>query len=302
MINKILVPLDGTDEAEVILPYVTRLAVGLGVPVVLLAVLDQESTGLRQSFFTQLFERARAGAKERLHDVAQALGKEGMDAVEVISSGKSAPKIVEAAERFECGLIALSTHGRNMLARGILGSVTDQVMHSSHVPILAITRDRAVVYRGGEATLTRIMVLLDGSRLAESALSHAEDLARKLSLEVLLVRAVQPVHMFWMDHPPAELIEEQKAVEDEANEYLAGVAAGLADGGLSVSWRVLIGHAATAIVELALETPHDIVAMASRGQSGFTRWAMGSVAEALIRSTGDPVLVVHPTESDSREQ
>jgi len=301
MINKILVPLDGSDEAEVILPYVSRLAVGLDVPVVLLAVLDQESMGMRQSFFSRLYERAEAGARDRLHDVAQTLGKEGVNAIEVIASGKSAPEIVKAAGHYKCGLIAMATHGRNMLARGILGSVTDQVMHSSDVAVLAITQNKAAVYRGGEATLTRVMVPLDGSPLAESALPYVEDLARELSLEVLLVRAVQPVHLFWMDHLPAELIEEQGAVEAEAEKYLAGVATRLAENGHSVTWRLLIGHPATSIVELARETPHDIIAMASRGQSGFTRLAMGSVAEALIRGTGDPVFVVHPSESSRPE-
>ena len=63
---------------------------------------------------------------------------------------------------------------------------------------------------------------------------------------------------------------------------------------MSVQWRLLEGHPATAIVKLAREMAHDIVAVATHGRSGIARLAMGSVSEAIIRGTGDPVLVVRP--------
>ena len=294
MIGKILVPLDGSKEAEAILPYVSTLTRGLDIPIVLLAVLDSGSLGVGRSYFSGLYKRAEAGARDRLHDVALGLAREGVRAEETIASGKSAREIIEAADRLGCGLIAMSTHGRNVLSRGILGSVTDKVVHSSHLPVLAITPERARTYRGADSTLTRIMVPLDGSPLAESVLPYVEELAAKLPLEILLIRVVQPLRLFWMDHYPAGLAEEQEAMEAEAKKYLEGLAAKLASGGLEVQWQVLIGQPAATITELARDTPHDIIAMASHGRSGITRWAMGSVAEALIRSTGDPVLVVPP--------
>jgi nucleotide-binding universal stress UspA family protein len=301
MIGKILVPLDGSDEAKAIMPYVTRLALGLGVPIVLLSVLDQGSLDVDDPDFSSLYERAAAGARERLHDVAHGLAEEGVDATGVTVSGKSPKEIIEEADRRECGLIAMSTHGRNVLARGILGSVTDRVVHLSHVPVLAITPERARTYRGSDATLTKIMAPLDGSSLAESALPYVVELAHKLSLEVMLVRVIEPVHVFWMDHFPASLAEEQEAIEAEAKAYLSDMAARLATEGLSVNWQLLFGHTATTIVELAGETPHDIIVMASHGRSGFTRWALGSVSQALIRGTGDPVLIVPPDKSRTGE-
>ena len=301
MIGKILVPLDGSDQSEAVLPYVSTLAKGLDVPVLLLSVLDRGSLGIGRSYYSKLYETAEAGARNRLQDVARRLAQEGVDAQEALAAGKSAKEIIAAAGEQGCGLIAMSTHGRNAFARGLLGSVTDEVVHSSHVPVLAITPERAKKYRGRDSAITRIMVPLDGSPLAESVLPYVEELAQKMSLDVLLVQVVRPLHLFWMDHYPAGVAEEHEAVESHAKAYLGEIAARLAGGGLNVQWQLLVGHPATTIIELARETPHDIIAVATHGRSGISRWAMGSVAEALIRSTGDPVMVVPPPKGNQRD-
>ncbi len=294
MIGKILVPLDGSDQAEAILPYVATLARGLDAPVLLLSVLDRGSLGIGRSSYSKLYETAEAGARNRLREVAQRLAQEGVETEEAFAAGKSAKEIIASADEEGCGLIAMSTHGRNAFARGLLGSVTDEVVHSSHVPVLAITPERAKTYRGRDSTVTKVMVPLDGSPLAETVLPYVEELAQKMSLDMLLVQVVRPLHLFWMDHYPAGVAEEQEAIESQAKGYLGDIATGLAGGGLNVQWQLLVGHPATTIIELARETPHDLIALATHGRSGFSRWAMGSVAEALIRSTGDPIMVVRP--------
>lgn len=297
VIGKILCPLDGTEQSEAILPYVQKVAAGLGAPVVLLSVLDQGALGVGGSYFSRLYQRAESGARERLVAAAASLEEAGIAVEVTVVSGRSAEEIALAAENHGCGLIMMSTHGRNALARGILGSVTDAVIHSTDVPVLTMTPERARTYRGEDSTLTSILVPLDGSELAEAVLPYVEDLASRLSLEILAVRVVPPVHAFWMDHLPEELAEEQEQAETAAKEYLERTAARLTERGLSVRWRLLAGHPATAIVELAREMPHDIVAIATHGRSGFARLAMGSVSESIIRGSGDPVLVVRPPES-----
>ena len=87
----------------------------------------------------------------------------------------------------------MSANGRTALGRGILGSVTDSVILSSHVPTLAITPERAKRYwEEGSETISRVLVPLDGTPFAERALPYAEYLARELSLEVVLARSADP--------------------------------------------------------------------------------------------------------------
>ena len=66
-----------------------------------------------------------------------------MDTELSVGYGNVAEEIVRTAEKEDFGLIAMSTHGRNVLGRGVLGSVTDAVVHSSCVPVLTLRRPTA---------------------------------------------------------------------------------------------------------------------------------------------------------------
>jgi nucleotide-binding universal stress UspA family protein len=155
-------------------------------------------------------------------------------------------------------------------------------------------------------------VPLDGSSFAEAVLPYVEDLAQRLPLEVVLVRVVQvnvrdaqlPYTGGGMPVGPGGVhvqVEAEQAEEAEASRYLKGVADNLAGKGLRVRWELLRGVPNTSISGLAQELSNNIVALASHGRSGLARWVQGSVAEDLIRSTGDPVLVV-PVELATEEQ
>ena len=296
MIEKVLVPLDDSELTEAILPYVTQLTSGLGVPMLLLTVVDWTFPGGRgrSSLYGPLYEPAMTKARTRLRVVADRLTRDGVHVETMVSTGRPSEEIVRIAEQKGCGLIAMSTHGRNMISRAILGSVTDQVVHSSTVPVLTLTREKAEIFRDRDTTLDTMTVPLDGTEFAERVLPHVEELSQKLSMKIHLVRVVEPLHLFWMDHVPPGLEDEQELIEAEARAYLESIAQGLREKGLDVECDVLIGHPATSLIDLALKEPRDLVALATHARSGIKRWAIGSVAEALVRGTGDPVLLVPP--------
>ena len=85
---------------------------------------------------TQIFDRLHEEAKRRLEEVAQGLKDNGVHAESVIAFGHPAETIAVIAEEKGCDLIAMSTHGRDPLARGVLGSVTDKIIHLTHRPTL----------------------------------------------------------------------------------------------------------------------------------------------------------------------
>ncbi len=343
MFQKLLVPLDGTELAEGILPYVSQLARGFDIPIVLLSVVDPDTVRMPERsqtaheavqsgenmpspgalygarppvdtpthgdsqgvtaheaggpYASQIFERVETEIKRGLDAVVKRLNEAGVKAQSVVSFGKPAEEIVRVAEHEGCDLIAMSTHGRNALGRGILGSVTDKIIHSSNLPTLTMTPERAKEYGEEGAAISRILVPLDGSKAAESALPYVEQLARKLALEIVLVRVVNIVGGLapYMDgHPYEGYVDLESDVEAEAATYLQGIAKSLNAKGLKVEWKILKGSIAQSIIDLARENPQDIIALTTRGRSGITRWIMGSVAEALVRASGDPVLVIPP--------
>lgn len=338
MFKKALVPLDGSRLAEGILPYVSQLAKGLDMPLVLLSVVDPDAVELPERlrvppapdvvpvglniayvsrrttaeqppphpyepggppYVSQMLDNAQTELKRRLEEKVSQLSKQGVKARSVTSLGKPAEEIVRIAEREGCDLIAMSTHGRSALGRGILGSVTDKVVHSSHVPTLTITPERAEHYHKG-AAINAIMCPLDGSPLAETALPYVEALAQRMSLEVMLVRVLKlgGIYSAYISgYPYPNATELEAEIQADATHYLRTISETLKSRGLKVGWRLLKGAPAPSIVDLAHKEPQDLIVLSTHGRSGLTRWVIGSVADAIIRTSGDPVLVIPPPRS-----
>lgn len=306
----ILVPLDGSDVAEGILPYVLQIAGKANIPLVLLTVVDPDAIDYPASamsavpasagesmviYRVQFEESSRVHAQDSLHRVAARLRDDGIEAQATATIGGPAEEILRVAEEEGCGLIAMSTHGRNPIGRSILGSVTDRVIHASNVPVLTVTPERAKKYQEEGAPLTTLVVPLDGSELAQRALPYVERLARTLSMEVLLARVVRTEFPTYTETDLGFRVPEfREEVNREATEYLEQVAQHLRDKGLTVRSEVLTGSAARALLNLAHETPQNLIAMTTHGRTGLSRWMMGSVASTLVRRSGAPVLVIRP--------
>jgi nucleotide-binding universal stress UspA family protein len=92
------------------------------------------------------------------------------------------------------------------------------------------------------------------------------------------------------------LVVEQAAIADreDAEKYLAEVAERFKESGLKVRTELMIGDAADEILEYAKKHPVDLIAMATHGRSGISRWAYGSVASKVLREINTPLLLVTP--------
>lgn len=136
--------------------------------------------------------------------------------------------------------------------------------------------------------LDRIMVALDGSVLAEAALSNALDLAEKNGATLSLLRAAE-IHAL----PGTDKIGAQMTAIREAEEYLAAVVRRLADRGFRrAETHVWYGPPAAAIVEAAAAQKVDLIVMSTHGRSGLGRLILGSVTESVLRGTATPILIV----------
>jgi nucleotide-binding universal stress UspA family protein len=136
--------------------------------------------------------------------------------------------------------------------------------------------------------LGKIMVPLDGSTLAEAALDTARALARASGGQIVLMRAARARLA-----PGADPTEAEVRVVEEATAYLDGVKARLlALGQPDVATAVWYGLPAACVVEAAEFYAVDLIVMTTHGRSGLGRLVMGSVAEAVLRSTTVPILVV----------
>lgn len=138
--------------------------------------------------------------------------------------------------------------------------------------------------------LSKVLVALDGSALAEAALDKAVEMVRESGATMVLLRAAEATTL-----PGADPTEAQVEVVREAEEYLAAVAERVRRQGVEkVETSVWYGKPAPAIVEAAQFGRADMIVMSSHGRSGLGRLILGSVAESVLRGTHTPVLLLRP--------
>jgi nucleotide-binding universal stress UspA family protein len=145
----------------------------------------------------------------------------------------------------------------------------------------------------------KILVPLDGSKLAESALPYVEELTRGGNTEeVILVSVTERVQAYRAVDDPAQLEGERLIPEAagkkerQAQKYLSKIAKEMEAKGIKVRTEVLLGNPAEEISLYAKHPGCDVIVMSSHGRSGPSRWAYGSVADKVFRASCVPVLMV----------
>ena len=148
---------------------------------------------------------------------------------------------------------------------------------------------------------SKVLVPLDGFELAESILDHVREMASGHQvLEVVLLTVVEGYEeglpsTTWggvksVEHRAA-LVAESVA---EAREYVEKVAEKLKKKGTVVRPVVIQGRVTEEILDYAIENQVDLIMMSTHGRSGPSRWALGSVADRVVRHSPVPVLIVSP--------
>jgi nucleotide-binding universal stress UspA family protein len=140
MYKRILVPLENSPSDQTILSHVTGLAKLIGAEVILLHVAD----GWAARNMGQLNLKESEEMKEDrayLERVSKELRKAGLEVDAVLAAGDPAKEIAAAAEREECDLIALATHGHRLLDDVVRGSTATALRHNTRIPILMVRSD-----------------------------------------------------------------------------------------------------------------------------------------------------------------
>jgi nucleotide-binding universal stress UspA family protein len=137
----------------------------------------------------------------------------------------------------------------------------------------------------------RMLVPTDGSELAEGALAYAAQVAGRMGLEVLLLNVIGPEEHEQYPMHQAYIQDAAEALARQMKDALhkAGVSKGRRP---PVRCEVAIGHAAEEILHCADRSGTDFILMATHGRSGIRRWAMGSVADKVLRASVAPVWLI----------
>ena len=144
----------------------------------------------------------------------------------------------------------------------------------------------------------KILVPLDGSELAECALPHAEEIASKCGADIILVSVTERIQGYrpveeYSSSLGIEMVPEAAGkLEKQGQKYLDRVAKGLERKGIKVQTEMLMGNPAEELIIYTKTENCDLVIMASHGRSGPSKWAHGSIADKVFRSSYIPILMV----------
>jgi nucleotide-binding universal stress UspA family protein len=142
----------------------------------------------------------------------------------------------------------------------------------------------------------KILVPLDGSKVAEGVLPHAKDLAYSQGAElILLTVGANPAMDFAFSDPglARSAINEQ---EERSRKYIAEVEDQLKSAGFRTSTVLRVGSVAEVILGVAEELGVDCIAMSTHGRTGPARWLLGSIADRVVHNSKVPVLLIRATE------
>jgi nucleotide-binding universal stress UspA family protein len=290
MFKRILVPLDGSALSEKVLPIARQLADSFGSDIDLVYIIPTPADEIPEELTGQAIRDGEGYLKEMAESLSADVDKNRIGySVQV---GHPASKIIEQSETKEETLILMSTHGYTGLQRLLLGSVAGKVVQAAATPVLLIPAATKSP-EGGPVEFKRVIMPLDGSKIAESVVPYVVSLCKMLDLELIVLRSYHPN----FPGSSVRMHDVSKIVHDSAENYVKEKVKQLKNEGLErVSHKVLRGLAAQQINDYVLKTPNSITAMCTHGRHGVGRWMLGSVTNNVIHSSEWPVLVIRGTD------
>jgi nucleotide-binding universal stress UspA family protein len=296
MYERIMVPLDGSNAAERVLPYAEEMVSKFSSEIALVSVAEPspaDSDHLFRAYLQTIQEKVRT----ELRDWG---AKPGTPVNVEVLVGKPADEILTYAENKNVSLVVMASRGRSGEGPWLLGNIAAKVLRATTKPVLLVRTKAPAEGLQRKGLIKRILVPLDGSKVAEQIVLHAEGLAKVMAAELILFQAYESLGRTMSGEgfrvmPEKEVNEENKRREEEAKAYLEAIAKPFRERGLAVSEAVASGDPAEKILDYAESSAVDIITMSTHGRSGIKRWVFGSVTDKVLHAGDMPVLVVRAT-------
>ena len=273
MYRTVLVALDGSKNAEKVLPVVEPVLAASKSRAVLVQVLPAGEGA------------PEAAAQAYLRSIASRLARKKVKAETEVVRGDPAVAIIRAAEKRHADLVAFTSHGHGGLAQWVFGSVAQKILRGCSRPLLVVRS-----LEGTTRRISRIVVPLDGSVGSEATLPHAAALAKTTGAKVELLHVA---HAEGIEADDSKLrgwiVREKRRMETRFCEISRG------EDDLEFEHSIVEGDPAAMILRHAERHAGTVIVMGCHGRTGFSRWVYGSVSEKVLQATRSPVLVARHT-------
>ena len=295
MFKKILVPLDGSNLAESVLPHVLAIGKLFGARIQLVRVLTHARTGIHPGLVDPLeWNQLRFEAESYLEKISDRIKSAGLSVDRYILEGEPGQGIVEFARSHGDDLIVLSRHGKGGLSAWNVNSVVHRVLQRSYRSLLIVPARFDYPANLTGLRYRRLLVPLDGSQRAEWSLSLADQLAKSQNTQVILAHVVKKESIDPFTVPRVQDLElAEKLVEQrylEASRYL-----GELQTRFSADYQTVLEtseNISATLHRIAAAHQVDLVLLSAHGFSGSSAWPYGSVTASFIQYFNRPVLIL----------
>ena len=278
MFKHLLVPLDGSKLAEQAIAPALLIAKQCNAAVTFARVpvprVDRvgQAGGLSWLTDEQMQQEAIDTSTTYLNNAVNDFAEDLPVKVAVPIGQDAAEALIDFIDTQAVDLVVMSSHGRTGVLRWAYGSVAHRLITHAPTTVLVLRNHHKI---------QKMLMTVDGSKLSESIIEPGRAIAKSLSL---------PVTLFYATGRSFEIGESD--VLDKPEQYLRNIATEFIAEEIECSTMIKPGHPASAIVDYAEESATDLIAMATHGRSGYTRWQFGSVTNQVMNSKATSMLIV----------
>jgi nucleotide-binding universal stress UspA family protein len=241
-------------------------------------------------------EVALEGVRSSLEEQADQLREHGLHAQTSIEHGATAVKLADLAESHDADALVVGSHGRSLLGRMLLGSVSMSVLHQSRVPVLIVRMELCETDEGISCALQpdrpfdHILFPTDFSEAADFAFERMTDLVAGSASRLTLLHVSNPPAY---DDDEDEEYADVEALHDEDRKRLERMADILRDRGVGdVGTVVTTGSPAVSVTRFAEARHVTMIAMGTQGRGAMEELVIGSVALKVARTSPVAVLMI----------
>lgn len=279
--KRILAATDFSTRADAAVRRAGLLAMEHGAEVVLCHVVEEDQP-------ETLLEADRRKAKAALDDLVRTIPElDGVSCRLAVESASPFEGIIRTAQATEADLIVIGPHRRNLLREVFVGTTAERVMRLGTLPVLMVNREPSRPYQS-------VLAAVDLSDWS----AHAVNTARRLGLldgaQLTIVHAFDAggSGLATAGVPKPVLQENISDAAAAARRDFDAFVTTLDIDGVETGTRLWEGPPVRAILEAVVNLHPDLVVIGTRGQTGFAKLLLGSVADELLRELGRDVLAV----------